>query len=382
MNRPTRAFIVSACVLLALEIGARSVPDAWLVHHTETGVTSEAATAMLPDANRIFRFAPGRVFMAETPATADADGLRISAVEGPANAPLILTLGDSSVFGHGVADGQTLHDRLQEELTRTGQPVRVRCGGTPGYSTVQSLALLQEVGWALKPALLVVANLWSDSRLDRYRDREVLGRIGWTDHVALLRLLRWGIQTARGGPTATQVAWPTPSDAGIRRVPLPEYRDNLDTILREARSRDVGVLVLGLTHASWVAAGKAEGGTAAPYLAVLRSVAEAHDVPYVDGTDTFVRAQTKEPLFSDNLHPTGAGHALLARAVTDALHHAGWPRRDLVPLGGSTRGPLPDDPSDGTTVAPDDSLRRSLDRTATEPRSTAVGLGPPPAAAE
>ena len=33
----------------------------------------------------------------------------------PPDAPLILTLGDSSVFSHGVEDGRTLHDALQAQ---------------------------------------------------------------------------------------------------------------------------------------------------------------------------------------------------------------------------------------------------------------------------
>ena len=316
MNRAARAALVTVAFFVVLEGGARLVPGGW------TRSQEAANTPMVPDPARIFRLPPGTVYLTEVPAVIDDDGLRVSVAEGPPKAPLILTIGDSSVFGHGVADGATLHDQLQARLARAGIPTRVRCGGSPGYSTVQSLALLDEVGWDAEPALLVVASMWSDSRLDRYRDEDLVGRGSILDRSSLFTLIRWGVRTVTGQPTTQKVAWPTPSDAGIRRVPLATYRDNLDAIFTQARDHSVGVVVLGLPHAAWVAEGGTTTGAAAPYLAVLRSVAEARGVPYVDGTDTFVQRGEGLTLFRDQLHPNAEGHALLAQALADTLDFA------------------------------------------------------------
>lgn len=379
MKKLVRAVLVTVGAFALLEGGARLVPARW----TDASAVASGVqgTAMLPDPHRIFRFPAGAVRLADTPALVDSDGLRISAVQGPADAPLIFTLGDSSIFGHGVRDGDTLHDQLQAKLTRAGKPVRVRCGGSPGYSTVQALAVLDEVGWPSKPSLLVVAPMWSDSRLDRYRDAEVIERGSVLDYSAFFKLLRWGVRTANGQPTAWKVAWPTPSDAGVRRVPLSEYREHLDAILTQARAHNAGVVMLGLPHASWVAEGNTHSGSSAPYIDVLRSVAEARHVPYVDGTDTFVRLGAGRTLFIDRLHPTGDGQTLLAQAITDVLLTSDWPSNALVPEGGTTATPLPADPYDGTTAAPADSMRRSMNPGFMEPEGKAHGLPAPPVTA-
>ena len=379
MKKLVRAVLVTVGAFALLEASARLVPARW----TDASALASGfqGTAMLPDPHRIFRFPAGAVRLADTPTLVDSDGLRISAVQGPADAPLIFTLGDSSIFGHGVRDGDTLHDQLQAKLTHAGKPVRVRCGASPGYSTVQALAVLDEVGWPSKPSLLVVAPMWSDSRLDRYRDAEVIERGSFLDDSAFFKLLRWGVRTANGQPTAWKVAWPTPSDAGVRRVPLAEYREHLDAILTQARAHNAGVVMLGLPHASWVAEGNTHSGSSAPYIDVLRSVAEARQVPYVDGTDTFVRLGSGRTLFVDRLHPTGVGQTLLAQAITDVLLKSEWPAAALIPAGGTTETPLPADPYDGTTLAPADSMRRSMNPGFMEPEGKKRGLPSPPATA-
>ena len=239
-------------VLFGLEGIARRVPEAWLPRTTEGGQTTAQSSPLLPSATRIFRFPPGPVLLAGATATIDADGFRLPQTAGAAGAPLIITLGDSSIFGHGVQDGATLHDRLQVHLQEAGIATNVTTAAQPGYSTVQALAVMREAGWARNPSLLVVGTMWSDSTLDRYRDSEMVDREQGLEHSALYRLLWLGTSTALGRPTARQVRWPTPSDAGIRRVPLREYRDNLDAILSEAAKRGVSVLVLGLPGMGWL----------------------------------------------------------------------------------------------------------------------------------
>lgn len=179
----------------------------------------------------------------------------------------MLILGDSSVFGHAIPDGRTLHDQLQQRLGRDGIPARVRRAAAPGYTTVQSRVAFDEVGWRLGPSLLVVANWWSDSHLDRYRDAEVLARRWVGEASALCGLLRQAVDRGRGGEGFRRVGWPTAA-AGVRRVPLADHRAHLDALLDEARSRGVGVAVRGLPHAAWVASGDSTTGAGAPYRAL------------------------------------------------------------------------------------------------------------------
>jgi hypothetical protein len=75
----------------------------------------------------------------------------------------LLVLGDSLVYGQGVADDQTLPAHLERILTeRAERPVRVINGGVRAYATHQELALLRELGPQLAPDVVVLCWYWND----------------------------------------------------------------------------------------------------------------------------------------------------------------------------------------------------------------------------
>jgi len=77
----------------------------------------------------------------------------------------VLALGDSLVYGQGVGDGDTVPSRLQailEESDPRGRDWTVVNGGHRAYSTVEALALLQELGPAIEPDLVLVFWYWND----------------------------------------------------------------------------------------------------------------------------------------------------------------------------------------------------------------------------
>lgn len=81
----------------------------------------------------------------------------------------ILCLGDSTTYGQGVADEDTIPACLEAELARLvpsgSHRVRVVNGGVRGYGTKQELALLEEVGPAIEPDLVLL--LWYPNDLER-----------------------------------------------------------------------------------------------------------------------------------------------------------------------------------------------------------------------
>jgi len=268
------------------------------------------------------------------------DGFRQPADPGPDDAPLILTTGDSAVFGDGVDDGETLHDQMRSMLAEQGVQARVATLAVPGYSTLQTQIVLEEDGWDKQPDLLVIANLWSDSMLDTNADQELLDalrhpmfRLEYAlGHSKLFRLLRGAYNRAQGRPSATKVSWPTPAMSGVRRVPIDQYTRTLEALMDEARQRECGVVVLGLTNNVLVREGLTPEQPCYPYLLVQRQVAQARGVPYIDALD-FYRASglTIRQLFRDSLHPTATGDRVLAAGVVQALLDAGWPSRAHIP---------------------------------------------------
>lgn len=313
-----------------------------LASPTNTGVHG---TVLIADQTKIWRLAPGLTSSFGATSTIGPDGLRVSQRTGGPTAPVVLTLGDSSVFGHGVVDGDTLHDQLQTMLLARGVDAAVKCGGVPGYSSEQSIQLLHEAGWSLDPAALVVANQFSDMNRDQFPDRVVIETLqsptvllsAWLSGSAVYRRLRASVARARGVPEYAAVGWPTPSSTGAPRVPPDEYVANLERILLEARERSVSVVFLQLPERQALI-----NGDRPTYAVLMDFVASAWGVPIVYGDEAF-RSSGLAPsaLFQDEVHPTAAGHGVLAEALTEVLIRQGFPGEMALPL----QRPIADIPS-------------------------------------
>ena len=269
------------------------------------------------------------------------DGLRASSVAGPEGAPLVLTLGDSSIFGHDVADANTIHEALQSALNANGVPVRVRTLAVPGYSTLQTRVVMDEVGWAMAPRVLVIGNLWSDSSLDAVRDADLQAafRAPATRaevvlaHSGLFRLARRAVNTARGLPAERTIGWPQPGDTGVRRVPLAQYVATLEAILDAAAQNDVGVIFLALATHGMSGRGRVATDPVYPYAEAQYRLARARGVPWLDMLTVYrASGRAADDLWSDGLHPTDAGATILGRALATELEETGFPRRVTVPM--------------------------------------------------
>ncbi len=293
---------------------------------------------LTPDPDRLWRLAPPNVSGEHY--TVDDDGFRASSVEAPVDAPLILTLGDSSIFGHAVADGETIHDGMQASLAARGVSARVRSLAVPGYSTVQTLRVMDELGWDLAPRVLVIGSLWSDSTLDIVRDADLyasyahpVARIELLlSKLSLFRVTRRTLNGVRGMPAERTISWPQPGDTGVRRVPLQDYAANLEFLVSQAQERGMGVVILALATNGMIGRGRDSSDPAYPYQDVQYRVAEAHNLPYVDMVRVFRGSgKTLNQLYGDELHPSGTGSTLLGQAIAGALVETGFPGRVTIP---------------------------------------------------
>lgn len=102
----------------------------------------------------------------------NAYGLR--GAEVPARVPgevRVLALGDSLVYGQGVADDETVPWYLERELERRdplGREWTVINGGHRAYDTRQELGLLEELGPELEPDIVVILFFWND-----FKERDI-----------------------------------------------------------------------------------------------------------------------------------------------------------------------------------------------------------------
>ena len=72
----------------------------------------------------------------------------------------IVVTGDSSIYGWGVTDNETYAVQLERQLNaRFPEHIEVINLGVPGYSTEQTIRLLNKIGWQYEPDLLIVSNI-------------------------------------------------------------------------------------------------------------------------------------------------------------------------------------------------------------------------------
>lgn len=249
----------------------------------------------------------------------------------------VLALGDSSLWGSGVRP-----ERRFTELLEAALPVDVLNAGVSGYSTWQARAWQERLA-ELQPdgVLLYLMNsdmnearagtddAWFSSR---WRRQGTAG-LQWS---ALAAVLRLGVERMR------------PPNRPTPRVHVRHYADNLRALVEAAAPAAV-VAVLPPTVEDlraepgryWPAdAAEAQawrrdqaGFSLRPAWDVEQPVAyrralvltlEEAGVPIVDGPAVVraAAAQDSGPWFVDAVHPTEAGHAVLAEAMAPVLQAA------------------------------------------------------------
>lgn len=274
-------------------------------------------------------------------ATIGANGLRdpMPELPRPGGRSRVLVVGDSTFFGHGVHDDETIPALLAAELLARGLDADAANGAIPGYSTEQTRILLEEVGWATEPTLLLIGSLWSDNNVDGFRDADLLRtarlyRENPLGRSAFFRLLVTQVDRLRGGDGARMVTWTKEStwpEGHERRVPLRDYAANLDTMAREARARGIGVAFIAPVNRALLDDAALRTAGWDPYFAAQKAVAAWHAVPLVSSKVALAgEGVPSVDLFVDRMHPSPMGARAIARAVASELLAAGWPGNPLL----------------------------------------------------
>jgi lysophospholipase L1-like esterase len=275
---------------------------------------------MVPHGRRAWALPPNTV-MVETNVAVRVNAL---ALRGPpivsraADELRVLTLGDSSVFGFGVAEenvfGQVAARALMAQLDR---PVSAVNGGTPGYTSVQALDTLMDVGRQVDPTHVVIAVLWSDL----FQTETPIERGGGQRHP--LALYRVGTRLLAPWLPAAKVGW-TEGDVGAigagrsARVGLERYRETLDRLVAQTRSLNAEPVVV-ILPAPIDLDDVGPPSLISLYRAELEALAVRHDLILVDGPAYFLENGATNADFYDQVHPSTSGHGLLGTALYGAL---------------------------------------------------------------
>lgn len=168
---------------------------------------------------------------------------------------VILAFGDSLTYGTGAAPEESYPAVLGRLVSRT-----VINAGVPGEVTAEGLARLPELLERHRPALLILCHGGNDL---------------------------------------------------LRRVGEKETADNIRAMVRMARERGAGVLLIGVPTP----------GLFPSPPGFYREIAREFGLPY-EG-EVLRRIEKERSLKADYIHPNGAGYRMLAGAVADLLRRSG-----------------------------------------------------------
>lgn len=302
--------------------------------------------------------------------TTDALGLRGPARPVRADAAQILFLGDSRIFGTGVADEHIWSTHLQRLLDEAGVPAQVRNGGVKGYSGVQSarrgVLLLDDVD----PALVVIflSPCWSlvDNSAagewvavgNRFTPASVVA--GWPELLHPLKvsvhelMLHSNLYLRRQAVERGRGIAPRLADFTLTRSPPEDAQPLVDRLRRalvelrkaaEARGATVVALLLPedfqVNPAAWQAYLRDKAATGAPppdtgAREPLRALAELVESAGIEARTMWddVLAIMRVPDSYLKAHWTESGHAAAAPLVLARLQERG-----LLQRASSGRGP-------------------------------------------
>ena len=264
--------------------------------------------------------------------TTNSLGIRDAPIADPAPATRILSMGESTTWGHGVDAEQTYSERLQARLQADGHDAEVVNAGIGAWTIWQSYVFLTEYGRELAPDVVMLYHLHNDSLPRGVRDHNnYLIEVPHTDRELYVRRwpyrhVLWGLYQSRLYLLLRKRLLQMPSelpDAGTFeqtegppqvRVPMADRQIALEGIAAVCQSLGAELVVLmplyrrhpGRDH-------------------VLSDFARNTGAAYID-LPAYKRAEdiADEGFYLDPVHPSAEGHAHIARWIHGEFSDAPW----------------------------------------------------------
>lgn len=139
--------------------GYQHRPHAWIFQSKEFFIDPGATSNILTtDFFEIFVLRPNA---RDVPGLGESDsaGFRLPGLRPPEqlakNDQLIITIGDSFTYGHGLLHQETWQTKLEQALNRRGYPVKILNAGVPGSATDQQFVRLKRLVKHYQPRLVL-----------------------------------------------------------------------------------------------------------------------------------------------------------------------------------------------------------------------------------
>ena len=341
---------VAAAVLLSAELSVRALfADELREAQAGPPPATDGAPTMRGNPYLLWEQAPGVRTEHGVQSTINALGMRgpEPVIPKPDGVRRILATGDSSVYGFGVADEQPFVQVAAKALGVEGHNAAI-----PGYSTYQTLNLLEMRALALEPDVVVVANLWSDNNFDSFIDKDLLNAYSsweqtprarveaWLAPSAIYRLMKWRLVADSQQAEARKVGWTVGGgdQVGSRRVAIQDYASNLDRIAQRSLAAGAELVFVVLPNQEDLSPNPNPQAWSV-YRQALRDTAARYGAPVIEAPALFYEDGRGQALFLDEMHPTADGHALLGAELARTL--GAWAQGGSV-MADPDGGPIPE----------------------------------------
>ncbi|MFT5682663.1 MAG: lysophospholipase L1-like esterase [Myxococcota bacterium] len=243
----------------------------------------------------------------------NALGLRDDPIAIPAPATRILSMGESTTWGHGVAASETYSEQLEARLQAEGRDAEVVNAGVKAWSIWQSYVFLAEHGRTLAPDAVMLYHLRSDA-LPRgaHTDRERYERRRPYRHLLALLAQSRLYQALRPleGVSGTQP-----------RVPKADRQTALEGIAALCQSMGTELVVLVPVYR------RHSGEDRVLADPVLTDFAASTGAKRIDLAAKKSDAELSDDgFFLDPFHPSPDGHAHIAGWIHAEITDAAWLR--------------------------------------------------------
>jgi lysophospholipase L1-like esterase len=308
----TRNRIVLALVSLVFTVGIIEICGRLLVpapvERMDGFESDEVLGWKLPQASRMLW--RGKV------AAVNALGMRGSEPNPEATISIVM-IGDSSMFGDGVKDQETMPAQLAAML---GPNVDVQNAGIPGYTCWQSRIWMSRIRRSYNPDILISYNLHSDYRRASAHDRVIAAtQLGPLTTTGLGRViselsLRWRMRSGASNLSNDEY------DACLRGLAEDQSKGGGKTVFM--------VPISDVDFQSSPLHGLAEPGPPGTrlmdYKDTMRLVAQETNSTVIEGSEAIrVAALSRQAALLDAVHPTAKGHTALATGLAGGLKTAG-----------------------------------------------------------
>jgi lysophospholipase L1-like esterase len=232
----------------------------------------------------------------------------------------LLTFGDSITFGYGVGDDDTYPAVLGHALAERG--MEVANAGVTGYTSFQVLGRLRALAPVVTADVATFCIGWNDGTLRPVEDRVYAARIRSTQTLTGT-LNGWRLYRFLAG-SYVRHQLRAEKEARVResaRVPLDQYRRNLEQIVDEARRAAITPVFLRFPRRRLPGESTSEN----PYEAVLLEVGRDREVPTIPLESLGLESEMDDTgeLFIDSLHFSRKGNAAMAELIARYLIHSG-----------------------------------------------------------